>query len=423
MPHILKKSGFLLLIFCLCLGLLWGFLALSALVPDEAIYDNMLKSALSYKEKAAFDIPESGRLCGISDNYADAILLGVALNMGESGALDTKYYSGGDYGENAGLYLSLVDEEISPDTDYSRYWHGNAGIARVKHLYLDVEEMKLTEFLKILVLAAFCASLLLWKKCPKSCVCFVLALLSVHIWNVRLSLEYQPVFVIALFMCILFILLERRGSFALCTLSVIGGVLTAFFDFLTCETLPFLLPLALVFALRTEQGRGEKLSSNLKLFLFAGICFAVSYLGAFLAKWLLASLVTGENKFILAATSAGVRFGAEKGAGFLSGIPANLTVLFGGKARIEFARVIFGSLISAAVLSSAFYLLKKDGYDRAGIITLLIIGATVFLRYAILQNHSYLHEFFTYRALAATVFSLFAAVVLSSCGVKRKKKL
>ena len=57
MPHILKKSGFLLLIFCLCLGLLWGFLALSALVPDEAIYDNMLKSALSYKEKAAFDIP------------------------------------------------------------------------------------------------------------------------------------------------------------------------------------------------------------------------------------------------------------------------------------------------------------------------------------------------------------------------------
>lgn len=128
---------------------------------------------------------------------------------------------------------------------------------------------------------------------------------------------------------------------------------------------------ALVVAMRTEQGKGESFTSNMKLFLFAGLCFALSYVGAFLSKWLLASIATGENEFILAASSAGVRFGAE---------------------------------------------------DSAGIATLLIIGAAVFFRYALLQNHSYLHEFFTYRALATTVFSVLSAVVLSSCGADKKLK-
>ena len=341
--------------------------------------------------------------------------------MGKFGALDTKYNSGGDYGANVGLYLSLIDENTSPDTDYTRYWHGNAGIVRIKHLHLDVEGIKLSEFLKIILLAIAVAAILLWKKAFRTCICFVLALLSVHIWNVRLSLEYQPVFVVAFFMCILFLLLEKRGTFSLCLLSVIGGVLTAFFDFLTCETLPLLLPLALVFALRIEENRGEKLAENMKLFLIAGACFALSYAGTFLSKWLFATLATGENKFILAATSAGVRLGGEKSAGFLSGIPANLTVLFGGSERIEAGTVILGTSITAAVLLSAFYLFKKKDYDRDGVLTLLIIGATVFVRYAVLQNHSYLHEFFTYRALAATAFSVFAAVLLSSC-VKKKEK-
>ncbi len=421
MYSVLKRAGVLSLVFCICIGLLWSALSLCAKIPNSAIRENMIKSALAYKERDAFEIPENGQLCGVSDNFADAILLGVAWNIGQYGALDTKYNGGGEYGANAGLYLSLVND-AAPDTDYSRYWHGNAGVARIMHLLTDVNGMKTAGLVMILLLAALVCALLLKARCMKTCVCFVLALLSVHIWKLRLSLEYQPVFVVALLMCVLFILFEKRGGYALCIFSVIGGVLTAFFDFLTCETLPLLLPLALVFAVRIEEKRGGKLSANLKLFLLIGGCFALSYIGAFISKWLLASLATGENKFLLAATSAGVRLGTAESGGFLSGIPANLTVLFGGSERIEGRLVIIGVSASVAVLFSAFYLFKKKDYDKAGIITLLIIGATVFLRYAVLQNHSYLHEFFTYRALATTAFSLFAAVALSSCGENSRAK-
>ena len=118
----MKKKFILILTFIITLALLWGFLELCARIPNTAIYDNMVKSAESYKDKDSFDFCGSRRLMSIADNYADAILLGVAWNMGESGAIDTKYYSGSESGVNVGLYLSLVNGE-KPDTDYTRYWH------------------------------------------------------------------------------------------------------------------------------------------------------------------------------------------------------------------------------------------------------------------------------------------------------------
>lgn len=39
---------------------------------------------------------------------------------------------------------------------------------------------------------------------------------------------------------------------------------------------------------------------------------------------------------------------------------------------------------------------------------MLILGALPFVIFFLLNNHSYLHEFFTYRALASTILALFA---------------
>ena len=413
MKKYIVKAVWIATAFILLIALLWGFLALTSLIPNESIKENMMESALSYKDKEAFDIPENGRLRGISDNFADAILLSVAYNMGEYGALDTKYYSGEEYGENAGFYLTLIDETVAPDTDYTRYWHGNAGIARLMHTFTDVEGMKTAAMIKIYALAGAVFIILLMRKRIRTGISFALSLIFIGIWNVGLSLEYQPAFIIALFMSLLFLTFEKKSDFTFVILSVIGGVLTAFFDFLTCETLPVLLPLGLLIASRIEDGEGKSLRENLKL---CGICivaFGAAYLGTFLAKWTLATIFTGENKFFLAAESAGVRMGGASSGGFLSGIPANLTVLFGGSERIDVSLVIIGVLLSAAVLFSAFYILKKKKYDKDGCITLLILGSIVLLRFALLQNHSYLHEFFTYRALMSTVFCVFSATLLS----------
>jgi len=44
----------------------------------------------------------------------------------------------------------------------------------------------------------------------------------------------------------------------------------------------------------------------------------------------------------------------------------------------------------------------------------------VFLRYLVLNNHSYLHEFFTYRALAAPILALLLVLRLNT-GLPEKR--
>ncbi len=66
-------------------------------------------------------------------------------------------------------------------------------------------------------------------------------------------------------------------------------------------------------------------------------------------------------------------------------------------------------MISALVFGVVFYLFRcREKFDRNFTMTMLILGALPFVIFFLLNNHSYLHEFFTYRALASTILALFA---------------
>ena len=93
-------------------------------------------------------------------------------------------------------------------------------------------------------------------------------------------------------------------------------------------------------------------------------------------------------------------------------VAANLTVLFGGQNRIEPGRVFAGLLLAALILGSLLYLFYNESNPTAFKL-LTILGSVVILRYIILNNHSYLHEFFTYRALISPVMAVLAGAVLS----------
>lgn len=56
-------------------------------------------------------------------------------------------------------------------------------------------------------------------------------------------------------------------------------------------------------------------------------------------------------------------------------------------------------------------------------ITIAVLGLVPYLRYIVLSNHSYLHEYFTYRAQAATVMALCALVWLCIRDNKPTKKV
>lgn len=412
---VLRRAGF----FAVTVLALWAALTAAAAVPNEQIYDNMLSSAMFFKDKEPF--PKNSQMRLVQDNYADVILLNVAWNMGVgepfSAALDTAYYDGNDgtndYGENWGFYQAI--EGTAPNTDYTRYWHGMAAVIRPLMLFTDIGGIKLFGTILAFVLLAVNAALLLKKRQFFAAGALVAAFLCVHVWNIVISLEYQPAVLVTLALLPFYIIMERKDG-ALSILAVISGAMIAFFDFLTCETLTILIPLIIVFIMRKQENRLPTLKNSVLLSVKCGGAWLLSYAGTFLVKWTAASIVTGENKFAIALASVEERFVGEAEqlspvAQFFLAPAANISTLFGGYERVEWGVIVAGLVVSVLILGAVFYLFRsREKFDRSFTLIMLILGALPFVRFFLLNNHSYLHEFFTYRALSSSILALFAGL-------------
>ena len=411
-------------VFAVVLFLLWLLLFLSALIPNDAIRDNMEKSANTFKEHSTYEFVNGNKFNSIADYYADALWLNIAWNIGEGNSLksviQTDYYDGEGLGENAGLYLTITENK-APNTDYTRYWHGTSMFIRLGHLFTDVEGIKLIGFIAFLLLAGLTLFILARKRHWDLAVMLALSLAAVQIWNIRLSMEYQPAFILAFVLLPLFLILERRGDKWLTILSVISGTAVAFFDFLTTETVTILLPLALVVAVRAKENRLGSLKENLLLLLKCGICWGFAYGGAFIVKWIAASMVTGKNAFSLALNSAGMHALGATTVNFdpqglphswIDGLLSSLSAMLGSELRVDYSRIAAVLFAGFLIMFSVWYLLRRKKSNSVALL-LLILGGLVLARFILLNNHTYMHCFFTYRALVTLVFALLSAIWLN----------
>jgi hypothetical protein len=406
--------------------LLLGLYLLSVLcvtVPNRAITRHMLESAVYISNEDPYVFPEDGKYQNITDNLADQMWLNIGWHMGSGNpfisALDTRYYDGMEFGPPVGLFLS-VTRGYEANTDYTRYWHGTAALMRVLHLFTDLQGIRIMGMVCLIVLIARTVMSLVKYGHWDLAVCLLVSLLGVQVWSLRLSVEYLPCFLICFGLCPAFVRLEKQGDVYLNILCVISGTLTAFFDFLTTETVTVLIPLILVIAIRSRESRLGSPKKVAKTLMFCGLCWGLAYAGTFLVKWCAVSLVTGENHFLAAMQSVNQRIDGvvvegslHKAPGVLMPIVSNLTVLFDGTSRTEYRQVISGLILFGFPTLVACRLYQVRRKPRPGTAFLLVLGSVVFLRYGILANHSYLHSFFTYRALVSTILSVLAAMVLN----------
>lgn len=372
----------------------------------------------------------------VTDNYADVILLNVLWNIKSDdpivSSLDTKYYDGDDgvtdRGENYGLF-SAVFEDTPPNTDYSRYWHGSVIFIRPLMLLGDVRVVKLAGIIFALLFLIIDCIMLIKRRQGFAAAALVISFLAVQMYNIRLSLEYMPTVLICLGMLPFFVSLEKKGDVPLSVLSVICGTMTAFFDFLTTETLTILIPLIIIMMIRKNEGRFEGFKRELATSAKCGVSWVCAYLCTFLVKWNAASIATGENKFTAAISSAEVRVNGE--AGELSPVMqmilaplANISAMFGGYERVSPANIIAGLFITAALSAGIFFIFRRGekGSGKGFAWLMLVLGLVPYLRYIVLNNHSYLHEFFTYRAQAASMLALMGAVWFYTFGAPLPEK-
>ena len=106
-------------------------------------------------------------------------------------------------------------------------------------------------------------------------------------------------------------------------------------------------------------------------------------------------------------------------------VAANLSTLFGGTERIEVLNTAIGLLGTVLIFGGIFLLFRGKKKNSVLALTLVVIMIIPYARYMVLSNHSYLHEFFTYRAQLTVILCLCAAVLynidLSTFKKGRKK--
>ncbi len=402
-------------------------------IPQSAIQHHAEQSTDYLVDNAGFPVVIKGLGSTRMDNYADSMLLNVTYNVDSTKpfyALVADAYYRIDENEAVDDLTSSVYKGAEPQNNYSRYWHGMQIFLRP---LLTVFSITAVRYILAAILLGLNVVLciMLWKQgCKAIMVLYIISSILVDIWMCAFSLEYISVFLLVAVLCIAVVRNKGQG---ISHLLVIGGALTCFFDFLTTETLTLTIPV--IMYLLMQYKAGEELSWKKlwkRLVLMAG-CWIGAYAGMFILKWCLVYAVCGRDAFMLALSSAAYRVSGSvtetSSSLTLSGVQTidilllrNLGCLFHIAGNVSRAGIIAAGLISICVYLAFFYMFRKKKYNGQLIGILLVIGAVPYIRYLVLQNHSCLHYFFTYRAQMAAVMAWLGILYISVDIMQYKKK-
>lgn len=403
----LKKVLHYIITFILVLLICIGTITLAALIPQKSIEKNSKRSAEYYSDVKIFEqmLIENEHNTTI-DNYADAVLLNIIYCLDSSSPLKSsvcaQYYSN-DEGNVIKSYDEVThNNNIKPNRFYSRYWHGTMIILKPLLMVTDIEGIRIINMFFITLLTIVLSVLLIKEKETGLCISIIGGMLIMSVYIVPFCIEYVSSFVIMLLSSIACILTIKYKEKYLGTVFLVSGMLICFFDFLTCETLAFTVPALIAAALLF---RNKKISQFKEGFLFIiqkGTLWICGYGFMFISKWAVSSLYLKEKAFNEALTNAAHRINSLEVNE--SGLSANRIFknivsmnIFNGTST--YGDLVLRLLIISAVIFSIIILYKKNkGCEKELFKVIGIIMLIPYIRYIFLNNHSYVHYYFTYRA-------------------------
>ena len=401
--------------FLAVLCILFAFTVSVCIIPDKKVYDHFLESA-QFMEKHdvahyALDFALSSKI----DYYADCNTLSIAYYLGHGQPLEAAMWCS-YYGENSTIMndylMESVSGDVAADHEYLRYWHGSAVLMRIAHLVTNVQTIYIAHAVILVLLIVLLSFILIKHGYRSEAISFLLAMILISIWFVPMCLEYYYTFMCMVVASIVGILLSFRSHRAWHGLFfLIVGMITVYLDFLTTETLTLLIPL--LFIVRIYQNESKSSREVWKTVLKSCFAWMIGYMGMWVMKWGLATIILGENVMPYVTGHVAQRlYGQFKGyemtaSARLDLVLKNILRLFPLEYGLSGAILILVFVAAAFVFPVAtgrVVLRKKIDGKKIGIYA--VLGLIPYVRYLVLANHSFIHYFFTYRAQAATILAI-----------------
>lgn len=411
-------TNFLQMLIILLAGILLGtiLLLLVYCLPTGIMRENISRNLDRFYTES--DYHDLGAMIGgsVLDNYTDSLMLNTAIYEDGSSVLHNAMTNPhAVYGNATSRSEELLKSVLGIDTsyrgrdNYSRYWHGYLVILKPLLLFFSPAEIRLINLWVQLGLLFFVMIGLYKAGGYRLALPYLLAVAVLNPVSTALSMQYSSCFYITLLGTLYLLHMKKTGKESLTTLFLLLGMATAFFDLLTYPLVSLGINLIICLVLSSET-----LKENLKRISLYSIIWFLGYGGLWAGKWMIASLLGGENVIADAMNSVLYRIAGnsaeETGVasdGLFSVLWRNTTISWSVPMQLL--------LVGLAIFFIVRILLKKEKCSfllpKQNVLSVLIMALYPILWYIVLQNHSFIHFWMTYRELAITAFAL--AVLLS----------
>lgn len=373
------------------------------MLPVRPMQDNLKETLAEFMSEGENPFLLTGYKGSSLDNLTDAIMLGNAvyendMSFWQSAMRNARASDVKDFPMEA-LEQYLISGESEEKTEYARYWHGYLVILKPLLLLFNYNQIRIingcTQF-----------GLILWilhelRKRNMKCgmVAYVFSILSMFPMTLPYSLQFSSMFYTGNIALLLILKNhekwkqeEKHNYFFL-----IVGMCTSYLDFLTYPLFTFGMPMVMCLVLNKYCSLKDRVCFLLK----NGITWGTGYAFMWAGKWVAGSLITGEN---LLSSALGVASFRMSGQAYDESLNRIMAILRNGYIYFNLAGVI----LAAAVLIWIFVFVwkKRDTLNAEELLPLGMAACMPFLWYLVIANHSYTHYWYTFRALAVSVFAL-----------------
>ena len=324
------------------------------------------------------------------DNFSDAIILNQAYVMRDEGL--TGILSVPRWDEEKLPYEVLKDgvegEELET-VHYARYWHGNTFLARYLLVLYDYISIRFLLYIITSILLVWCAAILWLKGGWQIALATMFSIFTPYAFVMQFSLQLAMVMILAL----IGIILIAKGFQRNLAFLIIGS-LTCFFDLLTAPVLTLGMMLIVRAALYPEDQFWKGWMYSCK----EGLIWLVGYGGTWFSKWAIASVFTRENviadgiKNILNRSSSSDYSRWDAVVANIGLIPWNFVMV---------------AVVIIFVLALLHF--KRNGWQKA--LQILPLAVIPWMWYFFAANHSYLHNWFTFRAQSVSIAAITIAMM------------
>ena len=392
-------------------------------LSTDKIRANVLHSVYIYSAENDFYDWATGKAGTRLDNFSDALMMNEASYEGTGNvikdAMNNAYISYPGKSQTAALLLSAVlgDTDGNVVINYSRYWHGYLVWLKPMMQFATKADIRmLSMYIQITLLILVIIEL--YKKDKYRLVIpFLLAILCINPVSMALCMQLGHVYYITLIGALVLLKKKLYDTDKYWHVFLWIGISTAFLDLTTSPLVGLGINLVLLLVLKDMTWK-----KNLVRIVSSSFSWGIGYVGMWGGKWIVGSLLTGENVLKDAIETVLYRAAGDSMEEAQIDSSSAFDVIMYNVDQVLNTPVVW---IAAVVLLGFVVLIimgkAKVKVNRDKLVALAIVAVYPIAWYCIFRNHSAIHSWMTYRNLAITVLAL--ALMLSySVSVDEKKR-